>query len=81
MTTDPTAELMELVRQASGCTYLSDLHNAASARDVLCAVQRIPVRQYPAAAWSELVNYILQQQESYATGEDAVSALAARKES
>ena len=75
MATNPTTTLMERVIRASGSLYLSDLHDRQHADDVGRAVLDIPEGEYPAEAWVELADYVMDGRRAFSGRESARETL------
>lgn len=53
------SDLLEVLRQGVGCTYLSDLHEVSSAEVLIDVVGGISDEGYSTDVWSHVAGYIM----------------------
>lgn len=64
-------DLLDQLAAASGCMYLSDLHQAGKLPQVQLAASRCPADNYSLTEWAEAVQYIGGQPVSFRSSEEA----------
>lgn len=67
--------LLELMKKAVGCTYISDLYAIRFDKKIVKLIQNIPLESYGLSEWNESVSYIIQSNYSGQTIEEAKAAL------